>query len=55
MREYIVKKDDTLWGIAKQELHSASRYTEIVQTNHLISAALQPGQKLRLPQGECRR
>ena len=49
MRKYIVKDGDTLWGIAKEQLHSAARYVEIVQLNGLKLATLQAGQVLQLP------
>ena len=49
MRTYTVKDGDTLWGIAKEQLHSAARYTEIVHLNGLKTATLQIGQALQLP------
>ena len=52
MREYIVKENDTIFGVAKAELHSAMRYEEIVAENHLMIGTLEPGQVLRLPEEE---
>ena len=49
MRTYTVKDGDTLWSIAKEQLHSAARYTEIVHLNGLKTATLQIGQVLHLP------
>ena len=49
MRTYTVKDGDTLWGIAKEQLHSAARYTEIVHLNGLKTATLRIGQVLQLP------
>ena len=49
MRIYTVKNGDTLWGIAREQLHSAARYTEIVHLNGLKTATLQIGQALQLP------
>ena len=53
-RTYTVKSGDTLWGIAKKELGSGARYTEIVQLNGLKTTTIYSGQKLKLPekQGE---
>ena len=49
-RVYVVKKGDTLWGIAKAQLGKGARYTEIVALNGLKSATIYSGQKLKLPQ-----
>ena len=49
MRTYTVKTGDTLWGIAKEQLHSAARYTEIVHINGLKTATIQIGQMLQIP------
>lgn len=49
-RTYIVKSGDTLWGIAKKELGSGARYTEIVQLNGLKTSTIYSGQKLKLPE-----
>ncbi|MBR4870107.1 MAG: LysM peptidoglycan-binding domain-containing protein, partial [Oscillospiraceae bacterium] len=48
-RTYTVKSGDTLWGIAKKELGSGARYTEIVQVNGLKTTTIYSGQKLKLP------
>jgi len=47
---YTVKDGDTLWGIAKTQLGSGSRYTEIKTLNGLTSDAIYTGMKLKLPQ-----
>lgn len=49
-RIYTVKSGDTLWGIAKKELGSGARYTEIVQLNGLKTSTIYTGQKLKLPE-----
>ena len=49
-RTYTVQKDDTLWGIAKKELGSGARYTEIVALNGLKTATIYTGQVLKLPE-----
>ena len=49
-RTYTVKSGDTLWGIAKKELGSGARYTEIVQLNGLKTTTIYSGQKLKLPE-----
>lgn len=49
-RTYTVKSGDTLWGIAKKELGSGARYTEIVQLNGLKTSTIYSGQKLKLPE-----
>ncbi len=46
---YTVKRGDSLWKIAKTQLGSGSRYTEIMQLNALSSQVIQPGQVLKLP------
>ena len=48
-KKYIATGNDTLWGIAKKELGSSARYTEIVKMNKLKSSVLTDGQKLRIP------
>ena len=48
-RTYTVKSGDTLWGIAKKELGSGARYTEIVQLNGLKTSGIIVGQKLKIP------
>lgn len=49
-RTYTVKRGDTLWGIAKKELGSGARYTEIVHLNGLKTNVIYSGQKLKLPE-----
>ena len=49
-RTYTVQKDDTLWGIAKKELGSGARYTEIVKLNGLKTTTIYTGQVLKLPE-----
>lgn len=50
-RTYVVRPTDTLWSIAERGHAGDVREVvwEIERRNHLRSAALQPGQKLRLP------
>lgn len=49
-RTYTVKSGDTLWGIAKKELGSGARYTEIVKLNGLKTNTIYSGQVLKLPE-----
>lgn len=46
---YTVRKGDSLWKIARKQLGSGSRYTEIMELNGLISDTIYPGQVLKLP------
>ena len=48
---YVVRPADTLWSIAERSHAGDVRQAvwEIEQRNHLRSATLQPGQRLRLP------
>lgn len=48
-KTYIVKKNDNLWNIAKEQLGDPSRYPEIVALNKLKSDTLKVGQVLKLP------
>ena len=51
-REYTIKKNDTLSGIAKSQLGSASRWQEIYNLNKDIIKnpnLIYPGQKIKLP------
>ena len=48
-REYVVKKGDSLWEIAKAELHSGARYNEIKELNGLKSDLIRVGDVLKLP------
>ena len=45
-RKYTVSAGDKLWTIAKEQLGSYFRYTDIVRINRLKFASLQPGQVL---------
>lgn len=49
-RTYTVQSGDTLWGIAKKELGSGARYTEIVKLNGLKTSTIYKGQILKLPE-----
>lgn len=46
---YTVKKGDSLWTIAKEQLGAGSRYPDIVNANSLASDHLKIGQKLKIP------
>lgn len=48
-KTYIVKKGDSLWGIARKQLGSGARYPEIMSLNNLSSTAIYPGQVLKIP------
>lgn len=48
-KTYIVKKGDSLWGIARKRLGSGARYPEIMSLNNLSSTAIYPGQVLKIP------
>lgn len=51
--EYVVRKSDTLSGIADRELGSRARWQEILDLNTAVlggSTHLRPGMKLRLPE-----
>lgn len=45
---YTVKKGDTLWGIAKSQLGSGSKYVQIKKWNNLSSDTIYPGQVLKM-------
>lgn len=46
---YEVKKDDTLWMIAKRYLKNGSLYKDIMELNHLTSTVIQKGDLLLMP------
>lgn len=46
---YTVKKGDSLWKIAKNQLGSGNRYNEIKTLNNLTSDRLKIGQTLKIP------
>lgn len=48
-KTYVVKRGDTLWGIAQTQLGSGIRYTEIKKLNNLTSNIIYTGQILKLP------
>jgi len=48
-KTYIVKKGDSLWGIARKQLGSGARYPEIMSLNNLSSTTIYPGQVLKIP------
>ena len=48
-RTYMIKKDDSLYVIAKRELGSASRWKEIEKLNNISSGDLKIGQVIKLP------
>ena len=47
---YMVREDDTLWGIAARFLGSGKRYPEIMELNGLRSDVIRAGMVLRLSQ-----
>lgn len=49
--EYIVKRGDTLWGIAKKYLGSGTRYKEIMYASGITSEneKIYPNQRLLIP------
>lgn len=48
--EYIVKKGDTLWGIAKKYYKNGSKYTKIAKENNIKKPyTIYPNQKLTIP------
>ena len=49
LKTYTVKKGDTLWDIAEDELGDGFRYKEIKALNGLKTDTLQIGQVLKLP------
>ncbi len=49
VREYTVKKGDSLWLIAAKQLGDGSRYKEIKSLNGMKSDTIHAGQNLKLP------
>lgn len=49
IRNYTVKKGDTLWKIAESLLGNGQRYREIMELNQLTSETIYVGQVLRIP------
>lgn len=49
-RTYTVKKGDSLWTIAKNELKNAMRWPEIQRLNNLPNSLIRVGQVLKLPE-----
>ncbi len=47
---YRVRKNNTLWGIAKHFLGDGNRYKEIMQLNSLSTDTIYPGQLLMIPE-----
>jgi len=45
---YVVKKGDTLWGLAKKYLGNGARYKEIQELNGLKNDLIYVGQKLKI-------
>ena len=48
VKEYVVRKDDNLWIIAKRHYGSGSYHKKIMEDNQLDSAELKPGSVLKL-------
>ena len=46
---YTVKKGDSLWKIAQEQLGNGARYTEIKTLNNLNSDTIRVGQALKIP------
>ena len=47
--EYVVKKGDTLWAIAKEQLHDANKWQEIARVNNIKAPyTIRAGQVLKL-------
>lgn len=49
MKEYTVKRGDTLWSIAKKYLGDGARYKEIRELNNLKSDVIYVGQVIQIP------
>lgn len=48
-KTYIVKRGDSLWKIAQEQLGNGARYKEIVNINNLTNNTIHPGDKLTIP------
>lgn len=46
---YTVKKNDTLWGIAREHLGAGALYKQIMALNGLKNDVIRPGQALKIP------
>lgn len=50
VKDYVVQKGDTLYGIAQAQLGAGKRWTEIIQANPgLTDKNLKPGQTIKIP------
>jgi len=47
--DYIVQKNDTLWGLAEKYLGNGTRYKEIKSLNNLASDIIYAGKTLKIP------
>lgn len=48
-KTYTVKRGDSLWKIAQEQLGNGARYKEIVNINNLTNNTIHPGDKLTIP------
>ncbi len=48
-KTYTVKRGDSLWKIAQEQLGNGARYKEIVNANGLVNNTIHPGDKLIMP------
>lgn len=46
---YMVKKGDTLWGIASRELGKGQKYMDIMKLNQMTSITIRPGDMIKIP------
>lgn len=49
IKTYTVKKGDTLWNIAKEQLGTGTRYKEIVSANNIKNNTIHAGDELVIP------
>jgi hypothetical protein len=50
VKDYVVQKGDTLYGIAQKQLGAGKRWPEIIQANPgLTEKNLKPGQTIKIP------